>query len=390
MKLLVITFDWPPMRGGKATLLHELFTRLNEEKFVIAAKHGNYGGIDKGNDFQTLRIPKFFFNLPLPPSFRPYFIKVAMLYFVSKKALQKFRPDVVVCCQLLTEGAVGLYLKKEFGIPYIVYTYDTIDVEQPLNGKDMEIATEILKNAEKVVCISSFMAEKLVAIGIEEEKTVLVHPGVDVEQFKPKKPSEKIAERTGYGKKRIMLSVARLVDRKGLDYAIRAFVDVRKDIKDLRYFIVGDGPEKNKLEKLAEELGVKEDVVFAGEVGNDELVDYYNACDVFVLPSIVSEKEFKSEGFGIVFLEANACGKPVVGTRVSGIVDAVAENESGLLVEQRNVGQLAAAIKKILSDKRLAEKLGKKGRERAMEKFSWDAVAENFGVNVLQKIEPGK
>ena len=163
-----------------------------------------------------------------------------------------------------------------------------------------------------------------------------------------------------------------------------------KDIKDLRYFIVGDGPEKNKLEKLAEELGVKEDVVFAGEVGNDELVDYYNACDVFVLPSIVSEKEFKSEGFGIVFLEANACGKPVVGTKVSGIVDAVAENESGLLVEQRNVGQLAAAIKKILSDKRLAEKLGKKGRERAMEKFSWDAVAENFGVNVLQKIEPGK
>ena len=386
MKLLVITYDWPPMRGGKSTLLHELFTHLNEQKFVIAAKHGNYEGVDAGKDFQTARIPKFFFNLPLPPLFRPYFIKVALLYFVSKNAVQKFRPDVVVCCQLLTEGAVGLYLKKEFGIPYIVYTYDTIDVELPLNGKDRELAKEILKNAEKVVCISSFMRERLVAIGIENEKVILVHPGVDVERFKPSPPSEKMAERTGYGKNRIILSVARLVDRKGLDYAIRAFAEVKKEIEDVRFFIVGEGPERNKLEKLAEELGVKEDVVFVGAVGNDELVDYYNACDVFVLPSIVNEKEFKSEGFGIVFLEANACGKPVVGTKASGIVDAVAENESGLLVGQRNVGQLAVAIKKILSDKRLAEKLGKRGMERAREKFSWDSVAENFRVNALQKM----
>jgi phosphatidylinositol alpha-1,6-mannosyltransferase len=378
------------MRGGKATLLFEMLKRTNAEITLIAPKIEGWEKFDaegKNGKSTVKRIPKLFFNLPLPPIFRIYWFKVALLLSAAKNELKKEKYDALLCCQLLTEGAVGLYVKKEFRIPYVVYTYDTIDVEQPLNGKDSRIAKEILENAEKVVCISSFMKEKLIQIGIAEEKVVMVNPGVDTKRFVPKKPSEGIAAKTGFGKNKVVLTVARLVERKGIDYAIKAFAEVKKEAKDAKFVVVGEGPERNDLERLAGELGLKEDVIFAGAIGDDELVDYYNACDLFVLPSIVNDKEFQSEGFGIVFLEANACGKPVVGTRTAGIIDAVDDNRTGLLVEQKNTGQLAAAMKKILSDGKLAKKMGENGRKRAIDKFDWEVVAEKFEKNVLQKVD---
>ena len=390
MKLLVISYDWPPMIGGKATILHELFSRIGEDISVIAAKEDGYEALDKKESFMIARIPKFFFNIPLLPFFRPYIIKIIFLYLKAKEIALKEKPDLIMCGQLLTEGAVGLCLKKELGIPYIIYTFDTIDVELPLNGRDKKLAKEILLNAEKVVCISSYMKRKLIDIGIEKGRVVMVMPGIDTKEFFPGKPAQEIVERTSHGKNKIVLTVARLVDRKGIDYAINAFSLVKKEIPDSKMVIVGDGPERANLEKIARDLGLENDVVFAGKMVGHELVNYYNASDVFVLPSTVNEKEFKSEGFGVVFLEAAACGKPVIGTRTAGIVDAVEENVTGILVEQRNTGQLADAMIKILSDKNLAQKLGQNGRDRAVREFDWSIVARNFEKNVLGKMDVGK
>jgi phosphatidylinositol alpha-1,6-mannosyltransferase len=185
----------------------------------------------------------------------------------------------------------------------------------------------------------------------------------------------------------IILSVGNLVSRKGHDMVIRALPRLLDIMGDVTYLIVGDGPHRAELEALALALGVRERVAFAGRVPDEDLPDIYALCDAFVLPSREQLDSCDVEGFGMVFLEANASGKPVVAGRSGGIGDAVLDGETGLLVDPLDPDCIASSIGKLLANPQLASRMGEQGRERAVREFSWPAVAARLRGILRQVVQ---
>jgi phosphatidylinositol alpha-1,6-mannosyltransferase len=170
---------------------------------------------------------------------------------------------------------------------------------------------------------------------------------------------------------------------------IRALPRVLKDIPDVCYLIVGSGPAKPMLEELTVSMGVSSSVIFLENVGDAELPSMYGMCDVFVMPSRADLESSDVEGFGIVYLEAGACGKPVIAGKSGGVADAVLDGETGLLVPPESPEMLAEAICQVLADKGYAERLGHQGQERAIQKFSWDAIADRVD-RIMIAVASGK
>jgi phosphatidylinositol alpha-1,6-mannosyltransferase len=153
------------------------------------------------------------------------------------------------------------------------------------------------------------------------------------------------------------------------------------------YVIVGDGPRREALQDLAKALEVAGRVHFAGEVPEDELPAWYQLCDVFVMPTQDLRGD-PGEGFGLVYLEANAAGRPVVGTAACGVPDAVADGVSGLLVPPQDLPALLEALCRLLGDADLRARLGEAGRRRVLEEFTWERTAAEFLAGLELLIPP--
>ena len=159
---------------------------------------------------------------------------------------------------------------------------------------------------------------------------------------------------------------------------IRALPQIRAAIPDTVFLIVGDGPYRDELERLAREVGVDEHVVFAGFVPERDLPSYYRAAQVMAVPSREFRKNLPVEGFGIVYVEASACGTPVIGGRGGGTEESIADGVTGFRVEQSDPQAIADAAIKLMDDRQLAETMGQNGRQRAVESFNWTAQAERL------------
>jgi phosphatidylinositol alpha-1,6-mannosyltransferase len=171
---------------------------------------------------------------------------------------------------------------------------------------------------------------------------------------------------------------------------IRAMPLLRQRIQGVTYLIVGDGPHRQELQRLVDDTGVRECVVFAGEAKAADLPDIYALGDVFVMPNREQKDACDVEGFGLVFLEANACGKPVVGGRSGGVVDAVVDGRTGLLVDPTNLEEVSAAIEKLLTNHELARLMGEQGRSRVVADFSWPGVASRVQRILETVVEEGR
>jgi len=291
--------------------------------------------------------------------------KITMLFSVFYNSL-RFYPNYIVCGHIYLSSYVTL-ISRWLHIPYIICTHG-IEV-----WRDLPLSQEQhLKNAVKVITISGFTRDKLVEKGISADKIFLIHPYIDTERFNSAMGTGRVRMLYDLENKKVVLIVARMSSSeryKGHEELIRAMPEIIREIPEAVLLIVGGGDDAERLQDLGESLGLKDRVIFTGKVNDDELPFYYNACDVFAMPSRVIRKDdgrWGGEGFGIVFLEASACGKPVIGASSGGIPDAVAEGETGLLVDPEDKDALKKAIIKLLIDKTLAEQLGNNGRQWAM------------------------
>jgi len=174
----------------------------------------------------------------------------------------------------------------------------------------------------------------------------------------------------------MIVTVGNLVQRKGQDMVIRSLPLIRQSNPEITYLIVGDGPYRPELEKLAGAMGVKDRVIFAGRVAADDLPDIYALSDVFVMPSRERLDSDDVEGFGLVFLEASACAKPVVGSWSGGVPDAVVDGVTGLLVNPQYPEEIAKALSRLLLERDFAIQLGRQGRSRVVSEFNWAHVAD--------------
>jgi len=170
----------------------------------------------------------------------------------------------------------------------------------------------------------------------------------------------------------VILTVGRLIERKGHDIVIRAMARLASEFPAARYVVVGDGPRGPYLRDLVASVALQDRVVFVGEVRKEDLPLYYQAADVFAMVSRARERQGDVEGFGLVYLEAGACAKPVVAGRSGGVPDAVVDGVTGLLVSPESVEEVADALARLLRDRELAAKLGQAGRQRVEREMNWE------------------
>jgi glycosyltransferase involved in cell wall biosynthesis len=230
---------------------------------------------------------------------------------------------------------------------------------------------ESAKNADLTVTVSKYSSQKIIQLyGVERAKIRIVPNGVDPQRFRPTEGCEKVKHSLGIDKKQCVLFVGRLIPRKGLPFLIEAAKSIVKERSETAFIIVGNGPLKNHLRSYLEKTDLSDNFVFLGNVNEKVLPIIYNCADVFAFPSI-------QEGQGIALLEAQATGKPVVAFNVGGVSEALLDKETGLLIKPDSRA-LADAILKLLADKSLREKMGRKGREFVCNNLSWDICAKRM------------
>jgi phosphatidylinositol alpha-1,6-mannosyltransferase len=232
-----------------------------------------------------------------------------------------------------------------------------------------------LRACRAVTAVSAHTGELLRAALGEPPPLTVLYPGVDTERFAPTVDGSGVRERFGIGDHPLVVCVSRLVSRKGQDVLIEAMRSVRTRIPEAVLLLVGDGPERAALECAAanEPPGA---VVLAGEASPEDLPAFYAAADVFAMPCRSRFAGLEVEGLGIVFLEAAACGKPVIAGRSGGADEAIVDERTGLLVEGAEPKAVALAIARLLQDAGLALRMGAAGRVRVEEEFTWQRSAE--------------
>lgn len=303
---------------------------------------------------------------------------VKMELFALWSVARKEKPDIIHAHWILPQGFTAAIVSKLLGIPFVV-TAHAGDVF-PLGNPLFRLLSRFSINSAAAVTVNSSYTKAAVA-KISALKSISVIPmGVDLKLFSSSTASAAAAVRKKYGvgrNGRMLLFVGRLVEKKGVTYLISAMAAVVKSYPQCKLVIVGDGPEKPALQLQAPQLGLSGSVIFAGSIPNRQLPPYYKAADVFVLPSIVDSRG-DTEGLGVVLLEAIAAGTPVVASNVGGIPDVVIGRKTGLLVQQKNSIELAAAVAALLRNRLLAKRLAAAAKKHIAQAYSWQKIANRF------------
>jgi len=371
-KRLLITLTFPPDKGGMQSFAHQRCLRAGNEPVVLTPWHTDSAEFDAIQPFPVLRWRPFLGNsLGLK--------RIGQLVqplLLARQWLQQGGFDAIECWQPLPLGLTAWLLKRIYRLPLIVWSHgsDLLRVRRIPGGR--AILRWTLSQADRLIANSMATQVQMERLGQDPARIRVIHPPIEHERFHPDVDPTPVRMRHAVGDAPIILTVARLVEKKGIDTMLRALPSVLHAVPELRYLIVGNGPLRLQLQKLAKELGVAKHVLFAGAVEHDspDLPCYYSACDVYVMPSRSLPSRGEVESFGISYLEAGACGKPVIGGRGGGTSEAVEDGVTGLLVDPLDVNEIADAIVMVLKDEELARRLGKNGRKRAMRAPDWDLL----------------
>jgi len=294
------------------------------------------------------------------------------------------RPRVV---QLSTcdEGYMGLQLQRWFKLPFVVYAHGN-EILAAIDS-DWDKPRLALKKAACVLANSRFTAGLLQTAGVAPEAIAIIPLGCDIDRFRPRIPNLQLRREVLGDRARgpVILTVGNLVERKGHDMVIRSLPAVCQRVPDATYLIAGTGPFKERLDELAAELGVRDRIIFAGKVPDDQLPDVYAMCDVFAMPSRARLAAHDVEGFGLVYLEAGACAKPVVAGRSGGIEDAVVDGFTGLIVDPSDARDIGQALIRLLTDSELRGRLGQQGRNRVEKERTWSILGARV-QGILERV----
>jgi phosphatidylinositol alpha-1,6-mannosyltransferase len=358
MKIMVLATSWfPPKIGGESNILYNMPNYIRDDEFVFLAQR--LQGAEKFDNALQAKVyrPKWVFskNKAVSRLFRvlePY------------RIIRREKPGV-----LLVGNGDNAYwarnLNRLIRIPYVVLLHGT----ELLNYQTDHREKNPLSLARMLVANSEYTKSLAVKSGVDASRITVLHPGCDPEIFKPGLPVDDLKKHLGLENRKIVLTVGSLVQRKGHDKTIEAINLIRDEIPNISYLIVGEGIYKKTLEGLVASRSLQNHVKFIGSCSDADLPKYYNLCDVFVMAS--REMDDNVEGFGMVFIEAGACGKPVIGGRSGGISDAVLDQKTGILVNPSDSNEIANAIKSLMKDPSLSLKLGETARERVLEECNW-------------------
>src|SRR3954469_3645418 len=361
---LLVTNDFPPRIGGIQRTLEALWRELPADRVgVFCPDWDDAVAYDAAAPFRVFRQPERF----LWPTRR--------VADRIEAAAREMDAEVVLFGAAYPLALAGPRLAAR-GLPYVVaahgfeYWLSLAPGTHSLMRRATGSATHVA-----VMC-SAFIARTVrTAVPAQVPVTVL-YPGADIERFRPDLATDDIRSALGLGEGPLVVCVSRLVKRKGQDRLIDALPSVRERVPGARLLIVGRGPDDERLRGRAAPLG--DAVVFAGQVPEDELPRYYAVGDVFAMPCRTRLGGLEVEGWGNVFIEAAACGRPVVVGDSGGARESLVDGETGILVDGKDTEAVADAVATLLADPARAAAMGTAGRERVLRDHTWPRIADQL------------
>ena len=354
MPSLLVTNDFPPKHGGIQSYLYELWRRLPAGETTVMTTP--FAGAARWDAQQAFRIERTRQRVLLPTS--------SMARDIDALA-REVRADVIFLDPMLPLGLVGPRLTAA---PYVVVAHGGEITGYARTIGSRGLARRVMRGAAGVVAAGTYPAEASVLAAGRALAGVVIPPGVDHERFRPLDEGARAETRRRFGldpAQPLVLGVSRLVPRKGFDVVI----DAVAPLAGVQLAIAGGGRDRSRLERRA-----KGSVHFLGRVAAADLPALYACADVFAMSCRDRWRGREAEGFGIVFLEAAACGVPAVAGLSGGAHEAVADGETGYVVAPRDVAAVRDAIRRLVTDADLRAEMGRAARRRAVEEFDYDRL----------------
>ena len=377
---LLMTNDFPPVISGISTLFYNVWKYYSPERMLVLTPRAKESeAFDRSAAFRPVRFRTF------EGGKIGKLVSLVLMTFWCAWCVIFRNVREIHAGQILSSGLVGFMFQKLFGIPCFLWVYggETTEAYRRSLLEEKIIGT-LLRECTFIVSISPVVTEEFLEYGIPEERIIEIIPAVDADVFTPGPRPANLVKKLGLEDKQVLLTVSRLTERKGHDLVLKA-LDILHNHDKLHYVIVGIGEDRERLEGIITNSGLSGKVTFTGRIDDAELPDYYRLCDIYVMPNReVLGSTDSIEGFGISFIEANACEKPVIAGRSGGTSAAVEDGVSGYLVDPENPEELAEKIRHLLDNPDISADMGRRSRERVLSEFSWEdsarKLAESFSV----------
>jgi len=405
--LLIGPYFSPACYGGAVQVYHQIFSRLRRLDGVIVSQWQG-GEVEAAREFDASCERLYGYRMERIPRYDLVFQPGAS---AARRALDAYRffretprelraviarvqPDVLICGATITAG--WLMSRMPSDIPTINYLHGEelgrLSTSRFVWRYLFRTQLQAIRDVDLNLSVSRYTAQRAGELAGMDPASIAVLPNfVDLDRYHPPADRTLMRQRLGWEGRKVILSLARLIKRKGFDQGIRAVAQLRATGKlgsDWVHVIAGKGDEEPYLKRLAADLGVAAQTEFTGFVPDEMMAGYYGAADIFLHPNRNIDGD--TEGFGIVFLEASACGAPVIGGIAGGTADAIREGVTGFRVDSEDVGALAETILRLTSDEALRLHLSHSGIELVRREYAVDQAVERFEDLVFRTIAAGK
>jgi phosphatidylinositol alpha-1,6-mannosyltransferase len=385
MRILIIAPDFRPNTGGIAAYAYALALNLSargRNVFVLACPAKGQEQESRKDGFLVFR-PHWMGAAGSQGGLRSLVQMLRLMRGIQQFIRMEGRFDRILMTNLNSSIAMGLArMNKPYSV--VLHGNETFFVLAQKGILKKLVRTlmyrYVIGSADFVFANSHYSADLINKVLKDSREIAVLYCGVDIDLLDRGGEKSIMRKELGLENRPTLLSVGRLIRRKGYDTVLKAVKLLLKDFPSIYYIIIGTGPFEGQLREMVSRLGIEDNVHFVGLLTDPEVVGkYYSACDVFVLTSRVTPTDV--ETFGIVYLEANAYGKPVVAGDSGGVRDAVADGINGFLVDVEDYIAVAERLARLLKDQSLREKMAEAGRKRIAEQFNWATITtrlENF------------
>ena len=317
-------------------------------------------------------------------------LALASELYHALRVVKKEKVDVVHSHWVIPSGLVGAICKKTLGTRHLLTLHAGGVIALERLPFKRNLANFIVSNTDEITVVSSYVYERLLNLVSTEVaqkvrgKTKVIPMGVNTALFHGEVDPLELKSRYGIESKFALLSIGRIVEKKGFEYAIEAMAKILSQNRDVKLIVCGDGPLLKDLEELTTRLNLRQAVVYAGYVTGTKKIDYFTMSDVLVVPSVVTGSG-DTEGMPVVILEGLAAGKPCVATDVGGVRDVIKDGHNGFLIEQRNSAQIAEKVLEMINDDALRLKFSRNALHDG-EKYDWKIIGERYARAVRDTV----
>jgi phosphatidylinositol alpha-1,6-mannosyltransferase len=366
-RTLLVTNDFPPRPGGIQSFVHHLAVRQPPGSVLVYAS--TWHGAEKFDADQPFEVVREDTKVLLPT---PHVARRAA------ELAKSYGCDRVWFGAAAPLGLLAAGLRKRVGITRAIAQTHGHEVGWAATPGARALLRRIGRGVDVVTYLGEYTRVRLDGAlrGLTDLQRLA--PGVDTDAYHPDVDGGDVRRRYGLADRPVVVCVSRLVPRKGQDALIRALPEVRRRVPDAALLVVGGGPHRSTLQRLARSSGVERDVFFTGSVSWSDLPEHYAAGDVYAMPCRTRNRGLDVEGLGIVYLEASATGLPVIAGDSGGAPDAVREGETGFVVDGRDPGALIDRLVTLLTDRELARRMGAAGRAWVEREWRWEQQADRM------------